>query len=165
MTAKLFGDLGLSRRLERAEAHANARFVEARARVSPEVQAEWIEVAGAYAMFDGVDSPLTQSFGLGLFDEIEADHMEALTAFFHNRGSPAYHETSPLALQRPPLLELLNGAGYIVPWNSRASCTWSSRELPPTPPAMSRSLRGRSRKRNVRLGSMSPSKAGVNIPN
>ena len=112
MTAKLFADLDLSRRLERAEAHANARFVEARARVSPEVQAEWIEVAGAYAMFDGVDSPLTQSFGLGLFDEVEAEHVEELTGFFHDRSSAAYHETSPLALQRPPLLALLNGAGY-----------------------------------------------------
>jgi len=112
MTERLFADLSLARRLEKAEAHASARFVEARARVMPETSAEWREVAGAYAMFDGVDSPLTQSFGLGLFDEVEAEHLEELTGFFHDRGSAAYHETCPLALQRPPLLALLSGAGY-----------------------------------------------------
>ena len=62
-----FCDLELSRRLEAAEAHANAEFVETRARVSPDVGARWIEVGGAYTLFDGVDSPLTQTFGLGIF--------------------------------------------------------------------------------------------------
>ena len=63
-------DLALARRLERTEAQSNADFVEARARLKPESGASWIEVAGAYAMFDGVESPLTQTFGLGVFDEI-----------------------------------------------------------------------------------------------
>ena len=112
MTQSLFADLDLARRLERAEAHANARFVEARARITPNIHAEWIEVAGAYAMFDGIDSPLTQSFGLGLFDKITPEHLEELACFFHDRGSTVYHEISPLALMRPPLLELLNVGGY-----------------------------------------------------
>ena len=59
-------DLALSRRLEGAEARSNAAFVEARAEVFPDSGAEWIEVAGASAMFDGVASPLTQTFGLGM---------------------------------------------------------------------------------------------------
>ena len=67
MSSVFHADVLLARRLERAEASANSRFVEARARVNPEVGAEWIEVAGAYAMFDGVQSPCTQTFGLGLF--------------------------------------------------------------------------------------------------
>src|SRR4030095_10421937 len=46
-----FADLELARRLERAEGLANARCVEARARVAPEVGATWISVAGAMAMF------------------------------------------------------------------------------------------------------------------
>ena len=57
-----FSDLDLSRRLERAEAHANAMFVEARARTNPLSGACWIEVAGTYAMYDGVGSPVTQTF-------------------------------------------------------------------------------------------------------
>ena len=67
MTTELFADLALARRLERAEARSNASFVEAHARLRPEAGAEWIEVAGAYAMFDGVHSPCTQTFGLGMF--------------------------------------------------------------------------------------------------
>lgn len=59
----MFADLALARRLERAEAHANARFVEAWARAYPDSGATWIDVAGAYGMFDGVQSPTTQSFG------------------------------------------------------------------------------------------------------
>jgi hypothetical protein len=65
-----FSDLALARRLERAEASRNAAFVETRAELQPGLQATWTEVAGAYAMFDGLDSPLTQSFGLGLFETI-----------------------------------------------------------------------------------------------
>ena len=49
-------DIVLARRLERAEAQSNVDFVEARARVFPESRAAWVDVAGAYAMFDGVTS-------------------------------------------------------------------------------------------------------------
>ena len=48
-----FADLALARRLERAEGHASRRFVEARARIEPESRAAFVEVAGAYVMFDG----------------------------------------------------------------------------------------------------------------
>ena len=46
--------LALARRLERAEASACAAFVDARRAVRPGTGAEWIAIAGAYAMFDGV---------------------------------------------------------------------------------------------------------------
>lgn len=45
-----FSDLVLSRRLERAEGRSNADFVEARAKFFPDSGAQWIEVAGAYAI-------------------------------------------------------------------------------------------------------------------
>ena len=48
-----FVDLALARRLERTEAKGNASFVDARARLFPDSGATWIELAGAYAMFDG----------------------------------------------------------------------------------------------------------------
>src|SRR5690348_15206899 len=66
----VFSDLALSRRLERAEAHECVQFAEARRRLFPESGAEWMECAGTYAIFDGVDSPVTQSFGLGLFEQL-----------------------------------------------------------------------------------------------
>jgi len=105
-----FSDLALARRLERAEARRNAAFVETRAELQPELQATWTMAAGTYAMFDGVDSPLTQSFGLGLFQTIGPDEMQALESFFRERGAEVFHEVSPIA--DPSLLTLLNERGY-----------------------------------------------------
>lgn len=92
-----FADLDLARRLERCEAKSNAAFVEARARVAPESHATWMERAGAYAMFDGPDSPLTQTFALGMFATPSEEDLEAIEQFFAERGAPVFHEVSPLA--------------------------------------------------------------------
>jgi hypothetical protein len=105
-----FADLALARRLERAEATSSACFVEARSRLFPESGAGWIEVAGAYAMFDGVGSPITQTFGLGMFQTPASADLDQLEAYFQGRGAPAHHEVSPLA--DPALVPLLNGRGY-----------------------------------------------------
>jgi GNAT superfamily N-acetyltransferase len=105
-----FADLGLARRLERTEASANAAFVEARARLRPASGAEWIERAGAYAMFDGVGSPITQTFGLGVFADATDDDLEAIERFFAERGAATHHEVSPLA--GAPLLGRLAARGY-----------------------------------------------------
>jgi GNAT superfamily N-acetyltransferase len=105
-----FSDLDLSRRLEKAEAHANAMFVEARARTSPLSGACWIDVAGTYAMYDGVGSPVTQTFGLGLFEAPTAAALDELERFFLVRSAPVFHEVSPLA--GLPALALLNERGY-----------------------------------------------------
>jgi hypothetical protein len=106
----ILSDLALARRLERAEGRGNADFVETRAKVFPASGACWIEVAGAYAMFDGPKSPITQTFGLGLFDKITAAELDTIEEFFRKRGAPIDHEISPLA--DPALLPLLNERGY-----------------------------------------------------
>src|SRR5215813_12323378 len=90
-----FADLELAHRLERTEARSNANFVEARARSFPDRGAAWIEVAGAYAMFDGVGSPVTQTFGLGAFEPITAEHLDTVEEFFRSRGSDVFHEVCP----------------------------------------------------------------------
>jgi GNAT superfamily N-acetyltransferase len=105
-----FSDLALARRLERAEAKSNADFVEARAQLFPDSGAQWIEVAGAYAMFDGVRSPITQTFGLGMFDDIGVPELEQLETFFQARGAHVHHEISPLA--DFALFTLLSERGY-----------------------------------------------------
>jgi GNAT superfamily N-acetyltransferase len=107
-----FSDIGLSRRLERAEGRANADFVEARALTFPDRGAAWIEVGGAYALFDGVDSPLTQTFGLGLQGEVAPADLERIERFFDERRAPVFHEVSPLA--DASLLSLLNARHYHV---------------------------------------------------
>lgn len=106
----IYSNKDLSQKLERTEARSNADFVETRARMFPESRAEWIEVGGAFAMFDGAQSPLTQTFGLGLFDEITDTEMQRLEDFFKSRNAPVFHEVSPLA--DASLLELLNKRGY-----------------------------------------------------
>jgi hypothetical protein len=105
-----FADLALSRRLERAEALSNARFVESRARVVPESGACWIEVAGAHAMFDGPASPATQTFSLGMSQLPAGEELDRIEAFFTERGAPVYHEVSPLADDK--LVPMLTGRGY-----------------------------------------------------
>lgn len=103
-------DLDLSRRLERAEADASASFADARARLRPASGAAWIEVGGAYAVYDGVGSPLTQTFGLGLFSEPSDADLDALEAFYRERDAEVFHEVSPLG--SPSLLARLGERGY-----------------------------------------------------
>lgn len=128
---QLFGDRELAQRLERTEGDVNRRFVEARARVEPEVGARWIEVGGTLAMFDGVDSPLTQTFGLGMFEPVSADQLSRLEAFFGDLQATTYHEVSPLAEGALPLLW---ARGY-EPFEA-SSVMWQPLEpdrLPPAP--------------------------------
>jgi len=105
-----FADLALARRLERAEGQSGADFVDVRARVSPDVHAEWIEVAGAYAMFDGVQSPVTQTFGLGMSQALGTGDLDRIEAFFRDHGAPVFHEVSPLA--DASVVTLLNERRY-----------------------------------------------------
>ena len=105
-----FVDLDLARRLEGTEGHANAKFVESRARRVPETGACWTEVAGTYGLFDGVGSPCTQTFRLGMFEPVTDSALDTLETFFASRGSDTFHEVSPLA--DPSALTLLNARGY-----------------------------------------------------
>ena len=104
---QVFADLNLARRLELAEGRANASFVEARAAVSPQTGAEWIEIGGAYAMFDGPESPCTQTFGLGMREDVTDDQLEKLESFFDRHSAPVFHEVCPLGdLSTPHLLSM-----------------------------------------------------------
>ncbi|HEX6048274.1 MAG TPA: GNAT family N-acetyltransferase [Gemmatimonadaceae bacterium] len=103
-------DLALSQRLERAEAKASAAYIESRARIAPSLGAEWRDVSGTYAMFDGVGSPLSQTFGFGLFAPPAADDLTTIERFFLERGAQVFHEVSPLV--DPAVLGLLGDRGY-----------------------------------------------------
>ena len=107
----IFSDLELSRRLERAEGNACAQCAEARRRVFPDSGAEWIKCAGAQAIFDGVDSPVTQTYGLGIFEALTEVDLDTMERFFRDRGAPVFHEVSPFAGLET--LALLCKRGYI----------------------------------------------------
>jgi GNAT superfamily N-acetyltransferase len=106
----LLSDLATSRRLERAEGFACVQHAEARRRLHPESGAAWMECGGAYAVFDRVDSPVTQSFGLGIFEELTTATLEKIEAFFRERGAPVFHEVSPLA--GAEAFALMSSRGY-----------------------------------------------------
>ncbi len=103
-------DLELARRLERAEGMANAGYVDARREVQPQVGAEWFEVAGVYAMFDGAASPISQTFGLGLFESFSSRQLDQVEAFFTHHGCPTSHEVSSFAA--PSILNLISARRY-----------------------------------------------------
>ena len=103
-------DIALARRLERAEGMANAAAVEARRRLEPGSKSNWTEIAGVYAMFDGPDSFITQTFGIGLFDPFLEPEFDRVEMFFDERGSQTFHEVSSFAARET--MGLLSLRGY-----------------------------------------------------
>ena len=90
-------DIALARRLERTEGRGNAAFVDAQARVDPSSGAIWTSVGGTLAMFAGVGSPITQTFGLGIHLPLAVKELDIIEHFFRSRGSAVFHEVCPLA--------------------------------------------------------------------
>jgi GNAT superfamily N-acetyltransferase len=54
------------------------------------------EIAGGYAVFAGVDSPVTQAIGVGLNGEVSDVELDRLQDFFFSRGAAAAVELCPL---------------------------------------------------------------------
>jgi hypothetical protein len=106
----MFADVPLSRRLERAEGYACAQHAAAHGRLAPDSGVEWMEHSGAFAVFDGRRSPITQAFGLGLSEPLTASILEVFEAFFESRGAHVDHEMSPFA--GVEALYLLSSRGY-----------------------------------------------------
>ena len=107
---QFFADLVLARRLERTEGSANAAFVDAQARTDPASGAIWKTSGGTFAMFAGVGSPITQTFGLGMFEPLTAEQLDEIEQFFLTRDVDVFHEVCPLA--DPSTFVLLNERGY-----------------------------------------------------
>jgi GNAT superfamily N-acetyltransferase len=61
-------------------------------------------------MFDGVESPCTQTFGLGVFEEVTGAELDEIEVFFRKHEAPVFHEVSPLA--GLALVSLLSDRGY-----------------------------------------------------
>lgn len=93
----VFADLALARRLELTEGNGNAAFVDAQARLDPSAGPIWTTIGGTFAMFAGVGSPITQTFGLGMHAPLAEKDLDALERFFTSRGSAVFHEVCPLS--------------------------------------------------------------------
>jgi hypothetical protein len=106
----VLADHALSARLELAEGRGNAAFVDVQARHEPASGATWTNIGGTMAMFSGVGSPLTQTFGLGITAPPSDEELDAIEAFFTTRGAEVFHEVSPLA--GVELFSRLSARGY-----------------------------------------------------
>jgi len=106
----MLADIELARRLEPAEGYACLTYAQAHLRVSPNCGAAWLEHAGAQAVFDGVDSPLTQCFGFGVKTCAKGVDLDRFEHFFATLGAPTSIELSPLA--GVEALDLLVSRGY-----------------------------------------------------
>jgi GNAT superfamily N-acetyltransferase len=106
----LSADLTLARRLEMTDALAGVEFARAWARLNSFTGEVFIPAAGGLASFAGIDSPVTQAFGLGLHGPVTDADMAGMEEFYRAHGSAVNIETCPLA--DPSLLKLLNERGY-----------------------------------------------------
>jgi hypothetical protein len=95
--AMIFADHALAQRLEAAEGFACVQFAAARQRLFPASGSAWMKCAGADVVFDGIDAPTTQTFGLGLFEPLTHAALDEIEGFFFARGTAAMHEVSPFA--------------------------------------------------------------------
>jgi GNAT superfamily N-acetyltransferase len=87
-----------------------------------------MECAGAFVVFDGPDSPVTQSFGLGVSEELTPAVLDSVERFFRGRGAPVHLEISPFA--GISALDLLASRNYRPIEISSVLC----RELADSPP-------------------------------
>ena len=112
----VLSDLALARRLEMAEGRGNAAYVDAKARLDPASGALWKDIGGTYAMFAGVGSPITQTFGLGLHQPLADKDLDAIERFRAQSADArserlrarhdarlARHETAPLGVSAAAL--------------------------------------------------------------
>jgi len=106
----IFADRELAKRLEAAEGYGSSQFVEARKSLDPQSSSTWMRCAGATVVFDGVDAPTTQTFGLGMYQELNVEDLDEMERFFLERGAETMHEVCPFAGTRT--LDLLCKRGY-----------------------------------------------------
>jgi GNAT superfamily N-acetyltransferase len=105
-----FVDQKLARRLESTDAYAGVEFTRAHARMNADSIATSEPFAGGWAIFGGVDSPLTQAFALGLDGPVSEDEIERMEEFFHSRGASADVELCPYV--DPSIVQIFKARSY-----------------------------------------------------
>jgi hypothetical protein len=110
--APLIADLLLARRLESTDAWVSLLSAQIHGQLYPGSGALAEPIAGGYAVFTGVGSPMTQAVGLGMKGTVTEPEMERLEAFFEVRGSPTQIDLCPLA--DPSMFEQMGLRGYRI---------------------------------------------------
>ncbi len=110
MTTTDFADLALARRLEAMEAFCCLDTARNVARIRPEIPSAAEQIAGGWAVFTGVGSPISEARGLGMDGPVTPAEMDRLESFYHSRGDAIRIEVCPLT--DPTLHQLLAARGY-----------------------------------------------------
>jgi hypothetical protein len=108
--AMQFVDRALAHRLESTDAYSSVEFARAYANVFPESGATAAPFAGGWAIYAGVDSPITQTFATGLEGPVEEDEIERMEEFFRTHGAAVNVELCPYA--DVSLVEIFRKRGY-----------------------------------------------------
>jgi hypothetical protein len=96
-------DMALARRIETGHAYSATMATPA---------ATTARIAGGWAIFHAIDSPVTQAVGIGMNGAVGAADLDLLEAFFFDRGSPAIIDLCTLV--DPAVLSLLQQRGYAI---------------------------------------------------
>lgn len=103
-------DLDLSKQIELAEGSMGAQFVKTRSEIFSEYFGTSINSDGAIALYDELNSPLNQTFGMGLSNSHNEKTLTQIEQFFEKKNVPCFHEVSPYA--GPRFLEMLCKRNY-----------------------------------------------------
>ncbi|MBZ5529000.1 MAG: GNAT family N-acetyltransferase [Acidobacteriia bacterium] len=105
-------DHELARRVELAEAGSAVACAELLARLRPDSAAAVEPIAGGYAVFCGINSPITQAVAIGLAGTVSAEEIARLEEFYFSRGDAVRVEMCPLA--DPSVFAHFGERGYRV---------------------------------------------------
>jgi GNAT superfamily N-acetyltransferase len=87
----------LARKLETTESLNQVEFVLSHNRLIKDSQARYQKIGSGYAIFAGVDSPLTQIFGMGLDGDASIEQIIELEEFFKQYNAPVNVEVCHLS--------------------------------------------------------------------
>ena len=108
----ILSDKKLALRVERAEALNQVEFAIAYNRMGLEPKAAHKKIGSGYAVFAGVDSPLSQAFALGMEGQVDEAEMDEMESFFMDRGAAVNVEVCNMADMS--LVQKLVGRGYTI---------------------------------------------------
>jgi hypothetical protein len=100
----------LDETIRRCEIAGIRSGIETVRRLYPEERAASVEIAGGLAVFTGVDSPLSQTYGVGTLAPVTAEEVAQITEFYQSRGATPRVFVTPMA--DPTLGRILAAAGY-----------------------------------------------------
>jgi GNAT superfamily N-acetyltransferase len=107
-----FVDRALAYRLESTDAYSSVEFARAYGNLFHESGATAAPFAGGWAIYAGVDSPITQTFATGLDGPVAEAEVERMEEFFHSRGAAVNVELCPYA--DVSLVEIFRKRGYTL---------------------------------------------------